>query len=66
MKERETRGARPGERRAYKEDRDDINSSCLHMRCMRAEKAAWVRASNARKIKLSEWVREQLNKAASQ
>lgn len=42
------------------------HTSNLFLRCLTSEKARWVRAANARRMKLSAWVREVLNSRSGQ
>lgn len=54
-------GAKPGNTNA--QAGESPATSQLQVRCTPAEKAAWVKASNGGK--LSDWVRDALNKAAN-
>lgn len=40
---------------------DQKASSYIHARCLRSDKAAWVRESQKRGMKLTEWIVQTLN-----
>jgi hypothetical protein len=44
---------------------DEARTSFLHIRAHPVDKAAWVRAACARRVKLARWVTDVLNAAAS-
>jgi predicted HicB family RNase H-like nuclease len=43
---------------------EDKAESFIHARCKTSDKAAWVKAAQAKKLKLAEWVNAVLNDAA--
>jgi hypothetical protein len=59
------RGAQPGNQNAAKDD-DALLDAVLHLKCMTAEKNAWVKAATKAGSKLAPWVRCQLSKAAKE
>lgn len=42
---------------------DEKAESYIHARCKTADKAAWVKAAQAKKMKLTDWIIEVLNAA---
>ena len=53
-----------GNRSAAKQD-DTSASSFIHARCRTSDKARWVIAAQRRNMKLTEWIVDALNSAAS-
>ncbi len=49
-----------GNKNAVKPDEDKAESF-IHARCKGSDKAAWVKAANAKNMKLTEWITETLN-----
>lgn len=50
--------------RDLKMEQIEQKKSFLHIECNRSQKSLFVRAASARKMKLADWVLEQLEKAA--
>jgi len=57
------RGAPHGNQNAVKPDEEKL-TSFLHIKALPENKSSWVRAAQRKKMKLSKWVTETLNKAA--
>jgi uncharacterized protein (DUF1778 family) len=52
-------GAKPGNTNAQRGQ--DAATSYIHARCMPGDKAMWVRAAQAERMKLTEWIVKTLN-----